>query len=62
MFLQLIGRPFIPPYWSLGFQISRWDYGSLDEIKRVVERNRQAGLPYVSARNRSRLLTFICKT
>ncbi|XDV11576.1 hypothetical protein PO909_000477, partial [Leuciscus waleckii] len=45
-FTQLIGRPFIPPYWSLGFQLSRWDYGSLDEIKRVVERNRQAGLPY----------------
>ncbi|XP_067246031.1 sucrase-isomaltase, intestinal [Chanodichthys erythropterus] len=45
-FTKLIGRPFIPPYWSLGFQISRWDYGSLDEVKRVVERNRLAGLPY----------------
>ncbi|XP_067276076.1 sucrase-isomaltase, intestinal [Pseudorasbora parva] len=45
-FTKLIGRPFIPPYWSLGFQLSRWDYGSLDELKKVVERNRQAGLPY----------------
>ncbi|XP_077049996.1 sucrase-isomaltase, intestinal [Siphateles boraxobius] len=45
-FTKLIGRPFIPPYWSLGFQISRWDYGSLDNVKTVVERNRQAGLPY----------------
>ncbi|XP_051512453.1 sucrase-isomaltase, intestinal-like isoform X1 [Myxocyprinus asiaticus] len=45
-FTQLIGRPFIPPYWSLGFQISRWDYGSLEEVKRTVERNRQVGLPY----------------
>uniref|UniRef100_A0A672Q2T4 P-type domain-containing protein n=1 Tax=Sinocyclocheilus grahami TaxID=75366 RepID=A0A672Q2T4_SINGR len=44
----LIGRPFIPPYWSLGFQLSRWDYGSLEEVKKVMERNRQAGLPYVS--------------
>ncbi|XP_043072751.1 LOW QUALITY PROTEIN: sucrase-isomaltase, intestinal-like [Puntigrus tetrazona] len=45
-FTKLIGRPFIPPYWSLGFQISRWDYGSLEEVKKVVDRNRQAGLPY----------------
>ncbi|XP_052008312.1 sucrase-isomaltase, intestinal-like [Xyrauchen texanus] len=45
-FTQLIGRPFIPPYWSLGFQISRWDYGSLEEVKRTVERNREVGLPY----------------
>lgn len=45
-FTKLIGRPFIPPYWSLGFQLSRWDYGSLDEVKKVVERTRLAGLPY----------------
>uniref|UniRef100_A0A667ZB98 P-type domain-containing protein n=1 Tax=Myripristis murdjan TaxID=586833 RepID=A0A667ZB98_9TELE len=45
-FLNLIGRPVIPPYWSLGFQLSRWDYGSLDEVKRTVQRNRDAGLPY----------------
>ncbi|XP_052387400.1 sucrase-isomaltase, intestinal-like isoform X2 [Carassius gibelio] len=45
-FTKLIGRPFIPPYWSLGFQLSRWDYGSLEEVKKVVERNRQAGIPY----------------
>ncbi|RXN35304.1 maltase- intestinal-like protein [Labeo rohita] len=45
-FTKLIGRPFIPPYWSLGFQLSRWDYGSLAEVKKVVDRNRQAGYPY----------------
>ncbi|XP_036392320.1 maltase-glucoamylase, intestinal [Megalops cyprinoides] len=45
-YLELIGRPVIPPYWSLGFQLSRWDYGSLDEVKRTVERNRNIGLPY----------------
>ncbi|KAF3848025.1 hypothetical protein F7725_021053 [Dissostichus mawsoni] len=32
-FLELIGRPVIPPYWSLGFQLSRWNYGSLKEVK-----------------------------
>ncbi|KAM4628069.1 sucrase-isomaltase, intestinal [Polymixia lowei] len=45
-FLLLIGRPVIPPYWSLGFQLSRWDYGSLHEVKETVERNRAVGLPY----------------
>ncbi|CAL8345363.1 unnamed protein product, partial [Arctogadus glacialis] len=45
-FLELIGRPVIPPYWSLGFQLSRWDYGSLEEVKRTVERNRAVDLPY----------------
>uniref|UniRef100_A0A665W335 P-type domain-containing protein n=1 Tax=Echeneis naucrates TaxID=173247 RepID=A0A665W335_ECHNA len=45
-FLELIGRPVIPAYWSLGFQLSRWDYGSLSEVKKTVERNRAVGLPY----------------
>ncbi|KAF6720919.1 Maltase-glucoamylase, intestinal [Oryzias melastigma] len=45
-FEELIGRPVIPPYWSLGFQLSRWNYGSLSEVKKTVERNRAVGLPY----------------
>ncbi|KAJ8280469.1 hypothetical protein GJAV_G00054930 [Gymnothorax javanicus] len=45
-YLELIGRPVIPPYWSLGFQLSRWGYKSLEDVKLTVERNRQIGLPY----------------
>ncbi|XP_028274772.1 maltase-glucoamylase, intestinal [Parambassis ranga] len=45
-FLELIGKPVIPPYWALGFQLSRWDYGSLSEVKKTVERNRAVDLPY----------------
>ncbi|XP_037534428.1 maltase-glucoamylase, intestinal [Nematolebias whitei] len=45
-FLELIGRPVIPAYWSLGFQLSRWDYGNMSEVKTTVERNRAVGLPY----------------
>ncbi|MEQ2304410.1 hypothetical protein AMECASPLE_026720, partial [Ameca splendens] len=45
-FLELIGRPVIPTYWSLGFQLSRWNYGSLTEVKATVERNRAVDLPY----------------
>uniref|UniRef100_A0A3Q0SL80 P-type domain-containing protein n=1 Tax=Amphilophus citrinellus TaxID=61819 RepID=A0A3Q0SL80_AMPCI len=45
-FLELIGRPVIPPYWSLGFQLSRWNYTNLDIVKETVERNRAVGIPY----------------
>ncbi|XP_012576239.1 PREDICTED: maltase-glucoamylase, intestinal [Condylura cristata] len=45
-YLELIGRPVLPSYWSLGFHLSRYDYKSLDNMKQVVERNRRAQLPY----------------
>uniref|UniRef100_A0A3Q0RZK0 P-type domain-containing protein n=1 Tax=Amphilophus citrinellus TaxID=61819 RepID=A0A3Q0RZK0_AMPCI len=45
-FLELIGRPVIPAYWSLGFQLSRWNYGNLSTVKETVERNRAVDLPY----------------
>ncbi|KAM8769539.1 sucrase-isomaltase, intestinal isoform 2-T2 [Acanthopagrus schlegelii] len=45
-FQELIGRPVIPPYWSLGFQLSRWNYTSLAEVKATVERNRATKMPY----------------
>lgn len=47
--MQFVGLPMLPSYWSLGFQLSRWNYGSLDEVKAVVDRNRLIGLPYVSS-------------
>ena len=34
---KAIGRPVMPPYWSLGFQLSRWNYNSLDRVKEVVK-------------------------
>lgn len=43
---ELVGRPLMPAYWSLGFQLSRWNYKSLDVVKEVVKRNREAGIPY----------------
>ncbi|XP_025725600.2 LOW QUALITY PROTEIN: sucrase-isomaltase, intestinal [Callorhinus ursinus] len=43
---ELIGRPAMPAYWSLGFQLSRWNYKSIDVVKEVVQRNRNAGIPF----------------
>ncbi|ELK13786.1 Maltase-glucoamylase, intestinal [Pteropus alecto] len=45
-YLELIGRPALPAYWTLGFHLSRYDYGSLDNLKEVVDRNWAAQLPY----------------
>ncbi|XP_077637215.1 maltase-glucoamylase [Crocuta crocuta] len=45
-YLELIGRPALPSYWSLGFHLSRYDYGTLQSMKEVMERNRAAQLPY----------------
>ena len=40
---SLIGRPFMPPYFALGFQLARWNYLDLDDMKRIVESNLAAG-------------------
>jgi len=44
-YTSVIGRTFMPPYWSLGFQISRWGYKNTEEIKAVVNRTRNANIP-----------------
>ncbi|XP_061493207.1 sucrase-isomaltase, intestinal [Rhineura floridana] len=45
-YLLLIGLPWMPSYWNLGFQICRWNYTDLNDLKATVERNRAAGIPY----------------
>ncbi|CAG0884820.1 unnamed protein product [Cyprideis torosa] len=44
-YMGLIGRPFLPPYWGLGFQISRWGYTNLTEVQEVVNATKEAGIP-----------------
>nr|XP_042130484.1 putative maltase-glucoamylase-like protein FLJ16351 [Peromyscus maniculatus bairdii] len=45
-YLEVVGRPFLPSYWSLGFQLSRRDYGGINGLRQVVDRNRDAEIPY----------------
>ena len=45
---QIIGKPFLPPYWSLGFHLCRYNYGSLENTKAVWQRTRDALIPFVN--------------
>ncbi|XP_053164989.1 sucrase-isomaltase, intestinal [Hemicordylus capensis] len=45
-YLALIGLPRMPAYWNLGFQICRWNYSDINDLKAVIARNRAAGIPY----------------
>nr|XP_020652670.1 lysosomal alpha-glucosidase-like [Pogona vitticeps] len=45
-YTEAIGRPHLPPYWSLGYQLSRWGYSNIDVLKQTVERMEQYSIPY----------------
>ncbi|KAM5206069.1 putative maltase-glucoamylase 2 [Hipposideros larvatus] len=45
-YLKLVGLPFLPSYWNLGFQLSRRDYGGINGLEKVVNRTLEAGIPY----------------
>ncbi|KAF6262828.1 glycosyl hydrolases family 31-domain-containing protein [Scenedesmus sp. NREL 46B-D3] len=42
---QVIGRPALPPYWSLGLHQSKWGYPNLEYVQDVVANHSAAGLP-----------------
>jgi len=44
-YLQAIGLPMMPPYWALGFQLCKFGYGDIDELKKVVEGMRAYDIP-----------------
>ncbi|MCL4124434.1 UNVERIFIED_CONTAM: hypothetical protein GTU68_019351, partial [Idotea baltica] len=45
-YTEVIGRPFLPPYWSLGYHQCRFGYKSVEETKKVWKRTRDAGIPF----------------
>ncbi|KAK6059216.1 glycosyl hydrolase, family 31, partial [Cooperia oncophora] len=48
-YLALIGTPFLPAYWALGYQISRYGYKDLNEMTEIIGRNMEAGIPLDTA-------------
>lgn len=44
-FRELIGRSYIAPLWAFGFQQSRWSYKDEDEIRALVKKYREKGIP-----------------
>ncbi|NWH27846.1 MGA protein, partial [Grus americana] len=45
-YTALIGRPVMPPYWALGFQLCRYGYKNDTEIAELVEGMKAANIPY----------------
>ncbi|CAG0893077.1 unnamed protein product [Cyprideis torosa] len=44
-YTALIGRPFLPPYWSLGFHLCRWGWETAETTRSAWQRNIQQGVP-----------------
>ncbi|KAJ8037783.1 Lysosomal alpha-glucosidase [Holothuria leucospilota] len=44
-YLEVIGHPFFPPYWGLGFHLCRWGYLSANRTLEIVNRMRKANIP-----------------
>ncbi|NWR66177.1 MGA protein, partial [Bucorvus abyssinicus] len=45
-YTALVGRPVMPPYWALGFQLCRYGYANDSEIAALVEDMKEAQIPY----------------
>ncbi|KAJ7473458.1 glycosyl hydrolases family 31-domain-containing protein [Mycena latifolia] len=44
-YAAVVGTPTWQPIWAFGFQLCRWGYKSLAEVKSVVQRMRAAAIP-----------------
>ena len=42
---EVIGRPYLVPFWSLGFHNCRWGYPNLETVKEVVANYSAAAIP-----------------
>ncbi|XP_068117960.1 lysosomal alpha-glucosidase-like isoform X2 [Hyperolius riggenbachi] len=42
---EIIGFPFMPPYWALGFHLSRWGYNSSAMTLEAAKKTRALGIP-----------------
>ena len=42
---SVIGHPYMPPYWALGFQLSRYGYNTLGNMKAALNRTIASNIP-----------------
>ncbi|KAH9504147.1 hypothetical protein Btru_065110, partial [Bulinus truncatus] len=42
----VIGRPVMPPYWALGFQLCRYDYHNITNLKEAVDSTARYDIPH----------------
>ena len=47
LYTSLIGRPILPPFWALGFQLTRWGFKNTGDVKKVIDRTIAAAIPLV---------------
>ncbi|KAM3598379.1 uncharacterized protein V6R79_017239 [Siganus canaliculatus] len=63
-YLQVIGYPMMPPYWSLGFHLCRWGYTTTNTTRHVTQRMHDAKFPMdvqwndLDYANKRRVFTF----
>jgi len=45
-YTEAVGRAPMPPYWGLGFQLCKYGYDSLENMKAAVDRTAAANIPH----------------
>ena len=45
---EMVGRPKMIPYWSLGFHLCRFGYKSTEHTRQILQKNLDAGIRIVS--------------
>ena len=44
-FRQLIGKPYLPPKWGMGYIQSRWGYATESDLRAVIDGHRERHIP-----------------
>ena len=44
-YTKIVGKSYLPPYWSLGYHQCKFGYGSLNRTRQVLEQTQKAGIP-----------------